>query len=58
MLAFPLVNIIEIDIFNAKKLKLFKGQFFSNAVNVMLFISDAQFYVIKIIQNIWKYTFI
>ena len=32
-------------ILNAKRLKLFRGHLFSNAVKIMLFISDAQYYI-------------
>ena len=32
-------------ILNARKLKLFRGHLFSSAVKIMLFISDAQYYV-------------
>ena len=32
-------------ILNVRKLKLFRGQLFSNAVKTMLFISDAQYYI-------------
>ena len=33
-------------IFNDRKLKLFTGHLFSNAVKIMLFISDAQYYIL------------
>ena len=33
------------EFFSARKLKLYKGYLFFNAVKVILFISDAQYYV-------------
>ena len=35
----------RIFIFNARKLKLFRGHLFFNVVKVMIFTSDAQYYV-------------
>ena len=32
-------------ILNARKLKLLRGHLFSNAVKIMLFVSDAQYYI-------------
>ena len=32
-------------VINVRKLKLFRGHLFSNAVKVMLFISDGQYYI-------------
>ena len=45
MLSLSILGIIIFIILNARKLKLFRGHLFSNAVKVMLFISDAQYYV-------------
>ena len=42
------LSVSEIEILiilNARKLKLFRGYLFSNAVKIMLFISDAQCYI-------------
>ena len=46
MLAISLLGIIGFVIFNPGKLKLLKCHLFSNAVKVMLFISDKQYYVL------------
>ena len=45
MLGLLILSIIIFIILNARKLKLFRGHLFSNAVKIMLFISDAQNYV-------------
>ena len=39
------LGIIIFIFLNARKLKLFTGHLFSNAVKIMLFILDAQYYV-------------
>ena len=44
MLAIPLLVIIGFILIKSRKLKLFKGQLFFNAVKVLLFISDALYY--------------
>ena len=45
MLIISLLGIVVFVIFIIRKLKLFRGHLCSNAVMVMLFISDAQYYV-------------
>ena len=45
MLCLSILDIVVFIIINARKLKLFRGHLFSNAVKIMLFISDAQYYV-------------
>ena len=45
MLSLSILGIIIFIVLNAMKLKLFRGHLFSNAVKIMLFISDAQYYV-------------
>ena len=45
MLSLATLGIIIFIILNARKLKLFRGHLFSNAVKIMLFISDTQYYV-------------
>ena len=45
ILAISLLGIRDFFIFNAGKIKLFKDHLFSNAVMVMLFISDVHYYV-------------
>ena len=45
MLSLAILGIMIFIILNARKLKLFRGNLFSNAVKIMLFISDAQYYV-------------
>ena len=45
MLSLLILGIVIFIIQNARKLKLFRGHLFSNAVKIMLFISDAQHYV-------------
>ena len=44
-LGLVILGIMISIIINTRKLKLFRGYLFSNAVKVMLFISDAQYYV-------------
>ena len=45
LLGLTVLNIIIFIVLNARKLKLFRGHVISNAVKVMLFISDAQYYI-------------
>ena len=45
MLSLSILGIIIFIILNARKLKLFRGHLSSNTVKIMLFISDAQYYV-------------
>ena len=45
MLGLLILGRVILIILNAKKLKLFTGHLFSNAVKIMLFISDAQYYI-------------
>ena len=45
MLCLAVLDIIIFIVVNARKLKLFRGHLPSNAVQVMLFISDAQYYI-------------
>ena len=40
-----ILGLVFFVILNSRKLKLFGGHLFSNAVKIMLFISDAQYYV-------------
>ena len=46
MLSLSILGIIIFISINTRKLKLFKGHLSSNAVKIMLFISDAQYYVL------------
>ena len=46
MLSISILGIVVFVIFNARKLKLFRGYWFSNAVKIMLFISYAQYYIL------------
>ena len=41
-----ILGIVIFIILNARKLKLFRGHLFSNAFKIMLFISDAQYYIL------------
>ena len=45
MLSLSVLGILIFIILNARNLKLFRGHLFSNTVKIMLFISDAQYYV-------------
>ena len=45
MLIVAILGIIVFVILNARKLKMFRGHLFSNTVKIMLFISDAQYYI-------------
>ena len=44
MVIILLLRIVTFLIFNIRQLKLFRGHLLSNAVKIMLFISDAQYY--------------
>ena len=53
MLGVSILGIMIFIILNTRKLKLFKEHLFSNAVKMMLFISDAQYYVpVKLCRSI------
>ena len=45
MLSFSILGLVLFVILKSRKLKLCRGHLFSNAVKIMLFISDAQYYV-------------
>ena len=45
MLSLSILGIVVFIILNTRKLKMFRGHLFSNAVIIMLFISDSQYYV-------------
>ena len=45
MLSLLILQIVIFIILNTRKLKLFRGHLFSNRVKIMLFISDAQYYI-------------
>ena len=45
ILGLTVLGIILFIVINTRKLKLFRGHLFSNAVKVMLFISDSQYYI-------------
>ena len=45
MLSLSILDITIFIVLSDRKLKLFRGYLFSNAVKIMLFISDAQYYV-------------
>ena len=45
MLSILILGIVNFVILTFRDLKLFRGHLFSSAVKVMLFISDAQYYV-------------
>ena len=45
MLSLSILGIVIFILLNARILKLFRGHLFSNRVKIMLFISDAQYYV-------------
>ena len=44
MLNLSILSMVIFITLKAKKLKLFRGHLFSNAIQIMLFISDAQYY--------------
>ena len=45
MLSLSISGLLLFVILKSRKLKMFRGHLFSNAVKIMLFISDAQYYV-------------
>ena len=45
MLSLSILGIVTFIIINDRKLKLFRRHLISNAVKIMVFISDAQYYV-------------
>ena len=45
MLSYLILGIVIFIIINARNVKLFRGHLFSNAAKIMLFISDALYYV-------------
>ena len=45
MLSLSILGIVVFIIINARKLKLFREHLFSNTFKIMLFISDAQYYM-------------
>ena len=45
MLSISVLGIVVFLILNARRLKLFRGHLFSNSAYIMLFISDAQYYI-------------
>ena len=45
MLSLAVLGILIFITVNARKLKLIRGHLFSNAVKIMLFISDAQYFI-------------
>ena len=45
VLSLSILGMIIVIILKARKLELFRGCLFSNAAKIMLFISDAQYYV-------------
>ena len=45
MLSLSILGIINFIVQKLRNLRLFRGHLFSNAVKIMLFISDAQYYV-------------
>ena len=45
MLSLSILGIVIFVIIKLKNLKLLRGHLFSNAVNIMLFILDAKYYV-------------
>ena len=44
MLSFSILGLVFFIILKSRKLKLFRGHLFSNAVKIMLFISGTQYY--------------
>ena len=44
--SLSILGIVIFIILNARKLKLVRGHLFSNAVKIMLFISDAQYHIL------------
>ena len=45
MLSISILGLILFVIIKLRKLKLFRGHLFSNAVKIMLFISDTKYYI-------------
>ena len=45
MLSLSILGIVIFIVLNARKFKLFRGHLFPNVVKIMLFISDAQYYI-------------
>ena len=45
MLSLSILSIVIYILLNTRKLKLFRGHLFSNTVKIILFISDAQYYI-------------
>ena len=45
MLSLSILGLVIAIILKSKKLNLFRGHLFSNAVTIMLFTSDTQYYV-------------
>ena len=45
MLSQSILGIVVFIIINDRKLRLFRGHLFSNAIKIVLFISDAQYYM-------------
>ena len=46
MLIISILGIVVFVILNARKLNLFRGHLFSNTVKIMLFVLDAQYYIL------------
>ena len=45
MLGLSILGLVVFVIIKSRKLKLFRGHLFSNAIKIMLFISDTKYYV-------------
>ena len=53
-LSIAMICLIIFAILQLGRIKLCRGQLFSNIVKIMLFISDVQYYIpVKIVQDIW-----
>ena len=53
MLSLSILSIVTSIILKLRNLKLFRGHLFSNTIKIMLFISDAQYYVpIKLCRTV------
>ena len=58
-LALTIFGLVMVGILHYRKSKLCRGCMFSNAVKIMRFISDVQYYVpIKFMQNCREYPFV
>ena len=58
-LALTILGLVMVAILHYRKSKLCRGCMFSNAVKIMIFISDVQYYVpIKLYKKNRKYTFV